>query len=449
MHKSLFVLLTAALASLALPANSQNRHSANDAPFDFQGRYLVTLSDADMLASAYVDGKLGPREGRDAIGLIRLGGHPRALRVEEAEASNSVAGPPVAVAVTPDGRYAFVVETFRPRPEGPEAKQTFDDLKHGNRLRVFSLDTATPKLVQELPVAERPDSVSVSADGSLIALAINPAGAGSQTPLALIPFENGRLGTPTYPKVPGWRSGERLIHAEFHPSRRILALVNETAASVEFVQLSTDRSATQLSSWGNTVKLEKAPYMARFTADGRVLLVNNLFWGADVEGQWNEAPRGSVNSIRLEAGLSADGQPRHALVSRALTGVSPEGLAVSPDGRFVATTNLERSFLPYSDPRITWFSSVTLLRLDATTGALNRIGDFPFDGILPEAAAFDASGNYLAVVSYDHFDTQDRGGSVHFWRIAQDPLDTSRTELVRMPYQVPVTRGIHSMVLVR
>ncbi len=444
-----FTVATALLLSTGL-AQAQDQAVRRMAPFDFQGRYLVTLSDADMLASAYVDGRLGPREGRDALGIIRLGGDPQALRVVETPASNSVAGPPVALATTPDGRFAFVVETFRQRPDGPELSQTFRDLRHGDRLRAFDLsDPSAPRLVQEVQLAERPDAVSVASDGTLVAVTFHPAGAGARTPLALIPLSNGRLGEPTYPEVPGWRLGDRLIHAEFHPARRVLALVNETAASVDFIEVAGDGGAPRLQRWGGTVRIEKAPYMARFTPDGRHLIVNNLFWGADVEGQWNEAPRGSVNTIRLEAGRAADGQPRHALVSRAMTGVSPEGLAVSPDGRFVVTTNLERSFLPYGDPRITWFSSVTLLRLDPATGALTRVGDFPFDGILPEAATFDASGRYLAVVSYDHFDDRDPGGSVHFWRLAEDPLEPGRTELVRTPYHVPVTRGAHSMVLVR
>ena len=140
------------------------------APMAFQGRYLVSVSDADMLSSAYVDGLLGPREGRDVLSVIPLGGHVRDLQAYEVEASNSVAGPPVAVVVTPDGRYAIVVETWTQRPEGNETEQTFADLSHGNRLQVFDLITPTqPILVQDVAIAERPDSISINADGSLIA----------------------------------------------------------------------------------------------------------------------------------------------------------------------------------------------------------------------------------------------------------------------------------------
>ncbi len=49
-------------------------------PFDFQGRYLISVSDADMVPSAYVDGKLGPVDGTDALSVIRLDRPGRELR---------------------------------------------------------------------------------------------------------------------------------------------------------------------------------------------------------------------------------------------------------------------------------------------------------------------------------------------------------------------------------
>jgi len=418
------------------------------APLDFQGRYLVSISDADMLASAYVNGRLGPPEGKDALSVIPLAGHARELQAYEVEASNSVAGPPVAVAVTPDGRYAIVVESFRPRPDGIWEEQTFSDLAHGDRVQLFDLaDPTQPELVQTISLGERPDAVSINQDGSMVAVTFHPSGAGTDTPLALIRLRDGRFGEPVYPTVPRLPAGERLIHAEWHPSQQVLALVNETAAEVSFTRVVGQGDRLILQPWGNLVQVEKAPYMARFTPDGRHIIVNNLFWGADVEGTWNEAPRGSLVSIRLEAGIQEDGSPRHALISRSSTGVSPEGLAISPNGRYVVTTNLERSYLPYDDNRVTWFSSLTLLTLDPQTGQLNRVGDYPFDGILPEAAVFDASSQYLAVVNYDHFDDRVAGGSIEFWRIAVEPLNP-QPMLVKTSYSVPVTRGVHSMVLV-
>lgn len=417
------------------------------APLDFQGRALVVVSDADMLASAYVDGRLGPIDDTDALAVIALGDHPREFVAARTAASNSVAGPPVAVAVTPDGHHAILVETFGPRPADRE-DATFADLPFGKRVQVIDLsDLDHPRVVQVVDGPLRPDSVSISADGSLVAIAVHPACDGTRTPLLLYPFADGRLGTPVAPAIPGWRPGERLIHAEFHPTLPVLALVNETRAELSFVRLESDGAGRSLRAWGNAVRIEKSPYMVRFTPDGRHAITNAVYWGADVQGTWIEAPRGSVVSVRVDARKAKDGSPLHALVSRSMTGVSPEGLAISPDGTLVVTTNLERSYLPFDDPRQTFFSSLTLLRLEPRTGTLTRVGDFASDGILPESAAFDASGRFLAVSTFDHYDGR-RRGSVDFWRIARDPLDPERLELVKTGHSVPVTRGAHSMVLV-
>ena len=277
MYRRLLALSLLAIA--AIPGGAIPQTLDRAAPLNFQGRYLLSASDADMLASAYVNRRLGPREGRDALSVIPLGGHIRDLQAYEVEASNSVAGPPIVLAATPDGRYAIAIETFAPRPQGNWENQTFADLQHGDRLQLFDLaDPTQPALVQEMAIAERPDSVSINRDGSIVAVAFHPAGAGAQTPLALFPLNSGRLGEPIYPNVPTLPPGERLIHAEWHPAENVLALVNETAAEVSFVQAIQRGDRFELQPWGNAVQIEKAPYMARFNADGQYLIVNNLFW---------------------------------------------------------------------------------------------------------------------------------------------------------------------------
>ncbi len=436
------LVLTAAPAAAAAAQEPLDRHGA----LDFQGRYLVSVSDADMLASAYVDGQLGPREGRDALSVIPLQGDPRGWQAYEVFASNSVAGPPAAVEVSPDGRYAFVVETWTPRPDD-DRDHTFGDLRHGNLVKVFDLaDPTQPRLVQQLETLERPDAIRINAAGDILAVTYHPAGAGADTPLALYRFAEGRLGARVTPTIEGWQPGERLIEANWHPRDNVLALLESTGgATLRFARV-TEALAVEV--FGNAVDIERAPYRVEFAPDGRHVVINALYWGPDVAGTWIEAPRGSIVTVRMNA--QGEGEPvRHAFVSRVPTGVSPEGLAVSPDGRWVATTNLERSYLPYEDSRITWFSSITLAALDQDTGILTHIGEFAYDGILPEAAVFDNTGEHLAVVTYDHFDDRRVGGSVDFWRIQADPLEPSNVQLVKTEHSVAVARGAHSIVIAR
>ncbi|MEM9012427.1 MAG: hypothetical protein AAGE18_14440 [Pseudomonadota bacterium] len=93
-------LLSAFAAStlLAAPAIAQQAGSRDArGQLDFEGRFIVSVQDADMVSSAYVNGMLGPREGRDTLAMIPLDGDPRDWQATEVFASNSVAGPPAAV----------------------------------------------------------------------------------------------------------------------------------------------------------------------------------------------------------------------------------------------------------------------------------------------------------------------------------------------------------------
>ena len=139
---------------------------------------------------------------------------------------------------------------------------------------------------------------------------------------------------------------------------------------------------------------------------------------------------------------------RHALTSQVMVGPSPEGFTVSVEGDYVVSANMERSWLPYNDPRQSWFSSLTLIKRDINTGAMNVMHTTPYDGILPEALVFDSSTDYLAVATFDHYDLKVKTGSIDFFRKVSDPLNPSKEMLMKLNNSIPVTRGIHSMVLI-
>lgn len=438
---------TTAIAGHALAQETGSRDAHGQ--LDFEGRYIVSVQDADMVSSAYVNGLLGPREGRDSLAVIQLTSDPRDWQATEVFVSNSVAGPPAAVEITPDGRFAFVVETFTPRP-GDDAPHRFSDMSIGTTLTVVSLeDPSSPEVLQTLSIGDRPISVRANSTGDILAVSFSiERGSGGETPMQLFRIgEDGSLSDPATPEIAGYPLGnDNIMDVDWHPDENVMVWINQFGNTMQFARVGDDLSVTP---FGNTVDIDRAPYRVFFTPDGRHAVVNALYWGPDIAGTWIEAPRGQVLTVRMNAETRDDGTVRHALIDRVMTGVSPEGLAVSPDGRWVATTNLERSYLPYDDPRITWFSSVTLAALDQATGDLTEIGTFNYDGILPEAAVFDNSGNYLAVANYDHFDDRRPGSSIDFWRIQTDPLDPGNTQLVKTQHSVPVARGAHSMVIAR
>lgn len=79
---------------------------------------------------------------------------------------------------------------------------------------------------------------------------------------------------------------------------------------------------------------------------------------------------------------------------------------------------------------------------------LDRVRDFAFDGILPESTVFDNTSKFVAVATFNYYDMKRTGGSIDFWRLTSDYFDPTRIELVKTDYANPVTRGVHSMVIV-
>lgn len=432
------------LALAGTPLAAQSVPPAG-APPRFAGRALISVSDADMVSSAYDDDDLGPPVGPDMLSVIRLDRPGGDYRAVEVAASNSVTGPPSSVAVTPDGRFAVVIETRGARAGATKLR----DLTPGRTITLVDLSRPdTPRVVQRLDGFTGPQAVAIDPTGALVAIA-HRAQPGVP-PLSLHRLVNGRLSTAVAPVIPGWSAESSLIGIAFHPSRPVLALVDIARHTLSFVAYArTSSGQLGLSTWGNDVPVERNPYIVRFTPDGRHTLVNGTYAAYGYNLNPNAAPRGSVQSIRVAAAMDASGVPQHRFVARAETGAVPEGLEVSPNGRFVVTANLERSTPKPGSPQMARYGSMSLIRLDPDTGMLKRVGEFAFDGALPEMAVFDNASRFVAVTVFNQFDEPSAKGSIDFWRIETDPFDTERTELVKTRSSIPVTRGAHSLVVVR
>lgn len=439
-----FVFAVIALGSVVL--STTTLAASLEPSWGFEGQYLISVSDADMVASAYVDGQLGPKEGSDQLSIIDVSLKPREYRAVEVEASNSVAGPPAALSVDAAGRYAYVIETFTPRPTDHKP-HAFSDLKPGQLLTVYDLsDKQKPQKLAPQLIGSRPESVDVSPDGRWLLVSYYPDQDSADKPLALYRVDEGLIQEQYFPDLPQWNPKHRLISASWSPDGKHVALVNTSQAEVSFFVF--DPHAAALKPWGNAVSVGKAPFIGRFSQDGQHFLVNNLFWGPDVEGTWNEAPNGTIANIKLNANGDLS-QPRHALSSQVMTGPSPEGFTLSPDGEYVVALNMERSWLRYDDPRQSWFSSISLIKRDAMSGAMSVIHTLPYDGILPESAVFDNSGEYVAVTTFDHYAPDIPGGSIDFFRLVSDPLNKDRKMIMKTQTSVPVARGPHTLHLIR
>jgi hypothetical protein len=433
--------LLLAIGMMAAATNTAVAQPA-DPTLHIKGGKIVVISDGDFLASTYATGRLTPPDAlfRDRLTVIRPGSNERA----HVDVSNSVTSPPEVMSVTHDGRHAFVVERLGQRRAGIE---TTRDLSPGKLLFAVSLEEpAAPKIVDSVGVGQFPEAVRTSPDGRLVAVVSNSPEAAM---LHIARFAGGRFGTvASFPLSDygiagtgaGPRGGVTATFVDWHPSGRYLAVNINTQNRVVFFEVTARADGSiGLAQWGNAVEVGRDPFVGRFTPDGRHYVTAD--WGrnfaaSSLEERLPTTPSG-ISVIRL-----GEARPQAAVVHRRIAGAdtdrSSEGIAVSPDGRLIATVNMRETGLLPDSPRFTRQATVTLLSFDPDSGKIQKVSSYPFEGVLPEGAAFDLTGDHLLVSVYQYHEHQPPGGGLEVWRVVRD--EVPRLEHVG---RISVPHGTH------
>lgn len=454
------VLATALLGVLALQLGRDDAQGKSDDGGQVQSSLgeeipfsgdLLALSDSDLRAQAYIDDEIGPAIGdRDTLTLLRAG-TGTTPETQEAEVSNSVWGVPNStIGVTPDGNYALVPEVRRQR-DGDD-RSFMNDLTFTTRISVVDLRGERPRVVQVadsdgfaaygLSVSPRGDYVAVSnwaAPGEESGI---PEGEGRQ--ISIMPFRNGRLGEPQLfgmNDIPGPNVFPNTI--AWHPSGRYLAVTVGTRDLVAFYRV-TEKQGSRLDvePWGRPVKTGPFPFPGVWTPDGRFFIAGVMEWNQDDVTDAN-APPGSLAIVRFDSRPSEG--VHHSLRTSGETGINPEGLAISPDGRHLVTVNLQYSHLPDDFDRLRppTTSSITLLTFNRKTGETKVVDEHTFDGILPQGAVFDRTGTHVAHAVFDFHAEKSGRGAVRFWKVHRD--GEPRLEPIRT--EVSTVRGTHSLAV--
>jgi DNA-binding beta-propeller fold protein YncE len=424
-----------AAALLAWSASAQeSRPQAFPGYMDFKGRYLAVLSDADMVASAYLDDDLGPRSPlmRDELALIPLdGGLPGETR--RIPVSNAVTAWPSLLALSKDGRFAYVAETDTPPPPGATRRQ---DLKPSPMVRVIGIsDELDGRVVQEVETVGRAQGLSLRPQGDLLAVNI------VNTPRPQVGFlqvgRDGRLSDFQAVDLPGSPATSPRDVA-WSPDGEILAATFPADHAARFYRVKTGEGGRRiLEHIGDPVITGKFAGVGQWAPDGRHFFVTNLYWFGGAADLYLGSNVSTLTAIRVDRTPAA----RHTVVSAAPAGASAENFAIAPDGRTIVTLNMENSFVPPGDKRLTYHSSLTLMSWDPEREQLVARSTIPFEGILPEGIAFDGSGRFVAVANFAHANPRRplNEATVDFFRLTDGPM----LSLVQLDLKVPVMRGAH------
>jgi DNA-binding beta-propeller fold protein YncE len=412
-------------------------------PPQFAGKALLVASDADMVATAYADAKLDRVPGiEDTLSVVRLPLDSTQPAIAPIQVSNSVMSWPQIIAVSPDGQRAYVAEV-RGRPaDGIQEFENIDQMPEGRNITVVDIaNPLQPKAIESVNVGRNPEHISISPDGKFLAVNLEDPG----RELLLIRLQaDGRLGTQSYfpMQLNGTRQDNRA--AIWHPSGKYLAMTQDRNRQVGFYKVQMIGDKVAVMPVGKSLTVGNHLSNARFTDDGRFLLVPDLQWSTYGVSLLSHLlnPKGEMIAIRFEpeSGKSPE------IVSRMEVGLSPEGFALSPDNSLIATVNMRRTYLPNFLPawRGKSYSSLSLVKLDRASGQLLTVGEYGFEGLLPEQATFDTTGKSLAVVIYNYRESSPKTGAIEFWNV----ISGNNPRLERTGYKIDVVRGAHDIVLV-
>lgn len=386
-------------------------------PISLQGKHLVVVSDGDFFASTYADSRIPAFDPRyqDTLTIMPL---PLGSATASLDVSNSVNAPPEVLALSPDGNTAFVIEYLGQR--NSDAK-TREDLPPGRWLMMVDLTNPTqPKISDRQRLAQFPEAIDVHPGGKWLAITTD---SGEAEVLQLVPISKSGLGKPvSIPLeslgIPVADGNLNASYIEWHPKGRYLALNLYRQNRIVFLEFTEDRASGEVSlkPWGEPVTVDADPYSGRFTPDGKYYLTANWKRNFDADSLEGRLPTeaSTVSVIRL-------GDNSHQVITTVKSDRSSEGIAISPDGKLVATANMRDTALPTTSSRFTREATVSLFSFDADLGQLTKAGDYPFEGILPEGISFDATGEHLIVATFEYFNSDELTGGLEVWRVNQKP----------------------------
>jgi DNA-binding beta-propeller fold protein YncE len=226
--------------------------------------------------------------------------------VGEVKAGNSVVGVPQSVAIAPDESIALVTAAFKKDPNDPK-KNTPD-----NKLAVIDLKASPPAVIQTVEVGTGPSGVSFSPDGKVVLVANRSGGT-----VSVLSVSGKSLSVAGTLDLGNPKSGPS--HVAFVPGGKSALLTRDGDHRISLLSV----EGTKVEDTKKYMVAGIRPYSIAVSPKGDVAVVGNQGGGQGDSDQ--------INVIDLKKN-----PPR--IVDTIATPQTPEGVAMSHDGRYVAVT---------------------------------------------------------------------------------------------------------------
>ena len=274
-------------------------------------QYLITGNDEKSLYNEAGKPILNP-PGKDTVSIIDIRDRTKPRIVATLPVENSIVGPPTNLAITPDGQLALVANSIDVVKDGDNWKIVPD-----NKLYVIDLTAAPPTVITTLKLGKQPSGMAINRQGSLALVADR-----ADNTVSVLSIAGKTVSVvDTVALAPAGVPSKQLSAVAITPDGKH-ALVAEAAANRVAL---LDIDGTKVAYKGYDMITGVFPYNVQITADGRLGLVNNN--GA------NGAADGQVDTVAV---IDMELNPPR-VVDQVAVGDAPEGLAVSPVGGYAVS----------------------------------------------------------------------------------------------------------------
>jgi DNA-binding beta-propeller fold protein YncE len=305
--------------------------------------------------------------GKDTVSIVDITDREAPKIVVSLPLMNSIFGPPVNLAITPDERLALVANSMEWTQDGASWKPAPD-----TKLHVIDLKANPPSRIATVEVGKQPSGIAINRAGTL-ALVANRADK-SISVLSIQGTDVKLLDTVAMgdevASVAITPDGKRALATKFAAHK--IALL-----SIEGQKVATLKHDMPVGLW---------PYNVGVTPDGKL--------GISADNGNSGAPDGHVDTVSI---IDLEHQPPR-VIDHVVVGDAPEGFAISPRGDVAVAVLLGGA----SVAKTMWFNTkrngtVVVLKIDGKK--VTRAGEVEVGG-LPEGVVFSPDGKYLYVGNY-------------------------------------------------
>jgi DNA-binding beta-propeller fold protein YncE len=413
--------------------------SAFSQKLSFDAKAIIAISDADMAASAYIDGKLLKEKGtKDVFSTIKLPLKQYSDELNNIIVSNSAMNWSKGMVISPTHNLAYIAETRGMTSDNVnEVADISTELPTGGYISVVDIkDINNPKLLYKFPTGKNPIAVDISPTGEYLALCTEEYGKELQV------LELDESGKPIriINKPKEFPSG-RVTDITWHPNGDFLGFTMEDSKEIGLIKVTRDGPTTKiirLDLLGHTLKVGNLPGAGQFTPNGKYYLV------PDTKSILGKSQESDLTGNLFVIKFNLEGTGDHFLITKAKLGENTSGFTISPDGELVIATNVKKSFYPWNNSSFSQKSSLSLLKL-TSDGSLNNIGEYEFDGIMPENVVFDSTGKNIAVTIFDYYNFGKHFGGIEFWQVKNG----DKPSLQKQEFKLFMPRGCHTIHVIK